>query len=289
MKNLYTIIALSFLSISACSQNSDNENIIELIKITRISSRVIVVGLASDAVTAINTIDGIVVIDAGISNTLTMKYRKLIENEFDTKNFVYLINTHSHHDHTNGNIVFNDATIIGHKNCSLDFKNRVQELSKLKTSMLRAAESYEKKLTNLTPNTEDWNRAYTQKMRYQFAFDDLAASNFKTAIDSTFNDSLHLVVGDLSFDLIYFGDAHSSSDIVVYVPELKLLMTGDLFSSYGRPSIDKDKIEGRCTDVVKVLKNKMESIETIISGHGQLLAKEDLEMFIEKIENWDKF
>ncbi|NJO92716.1 MAG: MBL fold metallo-hydrolase [Chloroflexia bacterium] len=286
MKKLYAILVLISLSIGSCSQNSNGEHLDKLIKINRVSERVIVVGLASDAVTAINTRDGIVVIDAGISSTLTAKYRKLIENEFDTKNFVYLINTHSHHDHTNGNVVFDDATIIGHKNCRLDFKNRMQEISKLKVSMLKAVESYKKQLTNLIPKTEEWNWAYSQKMRYQFAFGDLSASNYKTAIDSTFNDTMHLVVGDLSFDLIYFGDAHSSSDIIIHVPELKLLMTGDLFSSFGRPSIDKDKIEERCKDVVKELKNRLIHIETMISGHGQLLTTEDLKMFIEKIENW---
>ncbi len=36
----------------------------------------------------------IVIVDAGISTSLTNRYKRLIEKEFNQKNFIYVINTH---------------------------------------------------------------------------------------------------------------------------------------------------------------------------------------------------
>jgi len=280
------ILTFCFWSIISCSRSTEKEEVDSLIKINKISERIMVVGLASDAVTAINTDDGIVIIDAGISYSLTVKYRTIIENEFKNKNFAYLINTHAHHDHTNGNLVFREAKIIGHENCLIEFTERAKNPNMLKKNMLNAVEGYSKKLNSLQPKTDEWNHAYSQKLRYQFAYDDMLSGNYETTIESTFNNELNFVAGDLNFNLIYFGKAHTTSDIIIHIPELKLLMTGDLFSSYGRPSISDDKIDNRCTEIVKILKDKIDNIEKIISGHGQVLTKEDLLMFIENIEDW---
>ena len=53
----------------------------------------------AEAITAINTENGIVVVDAGISTALTQKYRRKIEQEFQHGHFSYIINTHADHDH----------------------------------------------------------------------------------------------------------------------------------------------------------------------------------------------
>ena len=84
----------------------------------RHSERVLVVktGKATyDKVIAIASKKGLVVIDTGIAPSLARKYRKIIEREFDRSDFLYVINTHYHYDHSNGNQVFADAEIIGHE------------------------------------------------------------------------------------------------------------------------------------------------------------------------------
>ncbi len=45
----------------------------------------------------------------------------------------------------------------------------------------------------------------------------------------TFSDRLTLDLGDLTLSLVYFGSAHSESDIIVHLPEEGLLITGDIF------------------------------------------------------------
>ena len=75
-----------------------------------------------DMVVAIASQKGIILIDSGISPTLSKEYRKIIEREFGRKDFAYVINTHHHFDHTNGNQVFNDAIIVAHENCAKEME-----------------------------------------------------------------------------------------------------------------------------------------------------------------------
>ena len=66
-------------------------------------------------VVALSTDRGIVVIEANLSRAADVRIRKAIEAEFGRKDVKYLINTHFHHDHTLGNQVYADATIVGHR------------------------------------------------------------------------------------------------------------------------------------------------------------------------------
>ncbi|PLX20808.1 MAG: hypothetical protein C0599_08550, partial [Salinivirgaceae bacterium] len=116
------LLATSFLFLFSCGQDkiSDKQKTEQLtdslIQVQKINDVTILVSFGADAVTAINTKNGIVVIDAGISTYLTKKYKKIIAQEFNNQKFIYLINTHSHHDHNRGNSVFDEAKIIGHVN-----------------------------------------------------------------------------------------------------------------------------------------------------------------------------
>ena len=66
----------------------------------------------STAVHAFATEKGIVIIDTTRIPELDKQYRKIISKEFARDDFLYLINTHGHHDHTFGNGVYADCIII---------------------------------------------------------------------------------------------------------------------------------------------------------------------------------
>ncbi len=96
---------------------------------------------------------------------------------------------------------------------------------------------------------------------------------------------MKLECGDTSFEMIYFGKFHSASDILIYVPEMKVLFTGDLFSKYGRPSFgnSSDTDNNRWLHANKWINKRINNIETIIDGHGQILTTDDLRMFNENL------
>ena len=71
--------------------------------------------ISSTAVTAISTAKGIVVIDTTEFPVVDRAFRDIIARELGRNDFRYLINTHGHSDHTNGNGVYSDCGIIAHE------------------------------------------------------------------------------------------------------------------------------------------------------------------------------
>ena len=298
----YSIFLLSAFMISyytfsqndvkTCYQNpriADSFQISDsLIKIEKPGSKTILIRMGYDAITAIATQKGIVVIDAGISNGLTAKYRKIIDKEFHRNDFAYLIITHGHHDHTGGSSVFADAKIIGHVNCLDEILDQKKSPEKTKSSLKKIVNDYDKELQSLVPGTNEWNSAFCQKTRYQYEYDDVLKNCLVKTPDITFKDSLDIDMGDIKLNLIYFGNAHSESDILIHIPEERILMVGDLFSKYGRPgfNIENKPYEKRWDHSVIWPEDRWSEIDIVINGHGQILSKEELLSFNNYIKNW---
>jgi glyoxylase-like metal-dependent hydrolase (beta-lactamase superfamily II) len=282
------IIILAFAEIRTLSAQNNTQRIEadQYIKTEKLNNKTILIRMGYDAVIAISTKKGIVVIDAGISCGLTEKYRKIIEKEFKRKDFTFLINTHAHPDHTGGNSVFSDAVIAGHENCIDEISIQWKDPEKVKTSLLKIVNDYDRELANLAPGTPEWNSVFCQKARYQYAYNDVLNNRIVTKPNLTFSDSLNIDMGDEIINLIYFGRAHSESDIIVHIPSEKLLMVGDLFSRYGRASIPAENLKyaNDWMHAVDWIENRWNDIEIIISGHGEILTKEDLLSFVNYVK-----
>ena len=273
-------------SLSGCSSrqntfnNIDSKKVDSLIRVQKINSRTLLLNFGYDAITAVETDQGIVIVDAGISTELTAKYKKLIENVFHKDDFIYVINTHGHHDHIGGNTVFSQAKVVGHDNCSIDVSERWTDPYKSMISLSNIIEDYEQQLQQSTPNTGEWYDIFTQKIRYMSAYSDVKNRVPARLPDITFSDSMTLELGNTIFEMIYFGKSHSNSDIVIYIPELKLIFIGDLFSKYGRPSINLSTIdEMRWMQAIVWIQKRINRIEKVIEGHGQILSIDDLKQF----------
>lgn len=252
-----------------------------LIELNQISKNCVLINFGADAITAIKTKKGIVVIDAGISSGLTARYRKIIENEWHRTDFAYVINTHGHHDHYSGNSVFPEAQIVSHVNCLEKMAHQPDYFDKKMQGMNKLVEEYELQMQQQEPDTEEWTDIFTQKTRCLESYNDAKNKIPARLPDITFTDSLKIDMEDVSIDMFYFGNCHSNSDILIYVPELKMLFIGDLFFSYGRPSIDEKLIkdEARWAQAISWTEKRIHNIELIIGGHGQMLTIDDLESF----------
>jgi glyoxylase-like metal-dependent hydrolase (beta-lactamase superfamily II) len=278
--------SLIFLFVLSCQNRQDTisneDNAIDaLISVSNIRNNAILITFGSDAVTAINTHEGIVVIDAGISTKLTSKYRKIIEKEFQSNNFKYLINTHYHPDHYGGNSVIEEAEIIGYKSGINEIIKQWKDTTKVINSISKIVNEYELQLQESELGTVQWIESFTQKMRYVNALKD-AQNNSKILQPTlTFEDSLQIDIGEIKFEMIYFGKCHSNSDILIFIPELKSLFTGDLVFKYGRPSIINSQLEDKDKWIraVKWIEKRIPNMETIISGHGEILTIEDIKSF----------
>jgi glyoxylase-like metal-dependent hydrolase (beta-lactamase superfamily II) len=99
-----------------------------------------------------------------------------------------------------------------------------------------------------------------------------------------FSDEMVLQLEDMTLDLIYFGLGHSKSDILIHIPEEKVLISGAAIIT-GLPSThhtgDRQRDVVLWIYVLKKLTDNINTVETIIPGHGGLRDKESLRLHCE--------
>ena len=280
----YLLIFSGCNPVESARSKSESHKIDSLIQLQKVNDKTVLVRFGYDAITAIKTTKGIVIVDAGISTSLTNRYKRLIEKEFNQKNFIYVINTHGHHDHIRGNSIFPHAQIIGHKN----WKNDATEMENTDSTLKRIGrivKEYDQQLQRINPDTHEWEDNFTQKIRYSNAYLDISKNIPFKLPDITFPDSLNLNCGDVTFEMLFFGRFHSNSDILIYAPEIRTLFVGDLFSKYGRPGMNKSLIPDadRWIHALQWISSRTNNIVTIIDGHGQILSTDDVKLFTDNL------
>lgn len=148
-----------------------------------------------------------------------------------------LVNTHHHPDHTAGNGLFAGATIVAHDNAR-------QEMLAL----------------GVPRNTGIWT---------DVDYGDLPlAPPFLT-----FADRLTLWADDLRCELLFAGrPAHTTNDIVVWIPEHSVLFAGDLVFNGGTPFL----LSGSVLGAIEVLEKFLKPLgaRTIVPGHGPVTGPE---------------
>lgn len=155
-----------------------------------------------------------------------------------TKNPVTaLINTHHHADHTNGNFLFAPAaSIIAHERCREEM----------------VANPGFPRFSPLFPGTD---------------FGDCPPA----PPTITFRDRLTTWVDGLEVQLISIGPAHTTNDIIAWIPERKVLFSGDVIFNGGTPFTLFGSLAGSL-EALETLEGL--DAQTIVPGHGAVCGKE---------------
>lgn len=150
-----------------------------------------------------------------------------------------VVNTHSHGDHTFGNHLFaGDAVIVAHE--------------RARTEM----DAVGLHLTGLWPDVH-WG-------------------DLKVELPAlTFRDRLTLRIGGVRADLIHLGPAHTTGDTVVWLPEQRVLFTGDLVMSGATPFCLMGSVSGSL-EAVRRLREL--GPRTVVAGHGPVGGPELLDV-----------
>ena len=177
--------------------------------------------------------DAVTVIDSCFTEKRSQAFVEAIRTVTDLP-LRTLLNTHHHGDHTHGNFLFPDATIIAHENCR----------EEVLLSGLPVAG------TGLFPGVE-WGDL---KLSPPFV---------------TFDERLNVYVYDLKIEAIYVGPAHTTNDIVLWIPARNTLFSGDLIFNGGTPFVVAGSVAGslRALEVLRRL-----GAETIVAGHGSVCS-----------------
>jgi cyclase len=170
-----------------------------------------------------------------------------------------LVNTHSNGDHCFGNQLVAGAKIL-----------TTQAVNKIIEGYGPEMALFERVLSN--PSA--YGRA-GEFMAECFAPFDLTGIAMPPA-DETFTGSLDLTVGDKRVHLIDFGPAHTESDTIVWVPQDKVVYTGDLVFVGGHPAIWAGPIVNWIKACDAILGW---DVETIVPGHGPVCTKREVREF----------
>ncbi len=185
--------------------------------------------------------DQVIAIDACATERRTRLFREAI-GRLSEQPVRTLVNTHAHLDHTFGNYLFaEDAVIVGHANCRAEILHDAPQLP------ARARQMF--------PSVE-WGAVEV------------------VAPSLTFEDRLSLYAGELELELIYVSPAHTNTDVVVWLPERKVVIAGDIVFHRGTPFALMGSVAGwlEALDRVRAL-----GAETIVPGHGPVAGPEVLD------------
>ena len=192
-------------------------------------------------VVALSTARGVVVIETNLSRSADVRIRRAIENEFGRKDLKYLINTHFHHDHTCGNQVYADATIVGHRTVPEGMKGEltgeglVKQIEKFKG----LAQDWGDRQKKAEPNSRDYHFFREGVTLLKTTIAELQEGFTPTFPSILFDKSLTLDMGDMTVELYSIGGTHTESDIMIFVPEEGLTAIGDMWPDQVLPYLPK--------------------------------------------------
>lgn len=149
-----------------------------------------------------------------------------------------VVNTHSHGDHTFGNYLFAPkAAVVAHQNAAAEMAEHGFALK------------------NLWPQVE-WGQI------------ELSMPTV------TFSDRMTLPTAGLQVELLHIGPGHTGGDTVVWLPDQRVLFTGDLVFSGAAPFV----LMGSVTGSLRVL-DRLRALEPlhVVPGHGPLGGPELLD------------
>ena len=162
-----------------------------------------------------------------------------------------VVNTHHNGDHCWGNQLVADAEIIAHRTFRA-------EMMKMQPEMTR---------TIMSAPAEVPGMALLQKAMAPFDFSGIKL----TPPTLLFDKCLTLYVDDREVELIYVGPAHTSSDVIVFLPGEKVLYAGDIIFRLCTPI----GWEGTFGNWIAALDRIVElGPEKIVPGHGPLCGTE---------------
>ncbi|MCL6459231.1 MAG: MBL fold metallo-hydrolase [Gorillibacterium sp.] len=216
--------------------------------------------------------DGVLVVDTFCLPQAAELLRQAAE-ELTGKWVKYIVNTHFHGDHHYGNQVFKDSTIIS----TGGTRDRLSELKPtdseewqlgLKGQIeafrgILAVQHDQRVIKALGEEISDKENLYTAIPNVRFVLASI-----------TFSDRMVIHGSTRTAEVFTFGGGHTKSDALVYVPDQKVLIAGDLVLGKSHPAM----LHGdppSWLDILNRLQKELE-IAFVIPGHGDVTDKASL-------------
>ncbi|MDY6843204.1 MAG: MBL fold metallo-hydrolase [Thermodesulfobacteriota bacterium] len=162
-----------------------------------------------------------------------------------------LVITHGNGDHYYGNELVKGAEIIASKACA---KEMAETSPQMMAHILKAA-----------PDMGDVGIFFAQCFG-QFTFDDISP----IPPTLTFEGYLDITVGNKKVQLIEVGPAHTQGDVIVYIPDDRIVFAGDILFIGGTPIMWVGPV-GNWIQACDLMLEM--DVETFVPGHGPITDK----------------
>ena len=163
-----------------------------------------------------------------------------------------LVNTHANGDHTYGNRLVRNASIIATEASAHEM----------------AVEDAPEHIASIMKQTHAMGQlgVYLDNIFGAFDFDSVVAK----LPDTTFTGEKSLKVGDKAVHLVELGPAHTAGDTIIHVPGDKVVYTGDILFIDGTPIMWRGPVGNwlKACDYILGL-----DVDVIVPGHGPLTDK----------------
>ena len=164
-----------------------------------------------------------------------------------------VVNTHSDGDHWFGNQLTGSAEIVATRAAALQMNNHGPG----QMGALRAASRVFRAMRG------DWRAAadYFDAMLLPFDF-----RNIKPALPTrTFSGKLQIAPGGRRVELIELGPAHTAGDLVVYLPDDRVLIAGDILFHGVTPVL----WDGSAANWIRACERILDwKVDVVVPGHG---------------------
>jgi glyoxylase-like metal-dependent hydrolase (beta-lactamase superfamily II) len=166
-----------------------------------------------------------------------------------------VVNTHHNGDHCWGNQLFPDAEILGHRLCA-------DAMGKESPAAMQA-------LRNATDSADPAVAALARTLAAEWDFTDVELRPPTTLVD----ERATLELDGAPVELLYVGPAHTQGDLAVWLPEPRILFTGDILFRLCTPI----GWEGTFAKWIEALE-RLEALgpDVVVPGHGPVCGAEGL-------------
>jgi len=244
------------------------------VRLNRLSERVIAAWVGEFAMSnqtiAVASKKGLVVIDTYASRLDQDRIRKAVEKEFGRNDTFAVINTHQHYDHTNGNQLYADLPIIAHRAAREGMMSDAAGVPAWFARVGKGVQDMEERQKTFDPANRQGRTNAENIVYWRNVIRDMQQGHVSTLPNVTFTGRMSLDLGDLTLNLYSFPGLHSPGDIVIHIPEEKVLCVGDMINDGWLPPLNKET----ATDPAYLLQTWKEILERgpdvrfVLPGHS---------------------
>ncbi len=220
-----------------------------------------------------------------VDSHITPASARTLVNEIRTltdKQVRYVVNTHFHFDHAHGNQVFqDDVLIIGHEytRAKLTGDPLNEPSFKSFTTPIPAQLDAMRKQVATEADTAK-KKDLQERLEIQEAYAEALKEIKPLPPNLTVRDRMSLFRGGREIQILFLGRGHTGGDVVVYLPQEKVLCAGDLFTG-GLGFMGDGYLDEWIASLDEL---KKLDFETVIPGHGEVIvggaaAKERIGLF----------